>query len=145
MLGARAHDIENGSLLERVGADGRAGHLPTDENQGNRVRRAVADGRDGVRRTGAGGDQGHADAPRGAGVSRRHESRALLVCGDDESNFVHGFTPFVVVENRVVSRKNRASAVSEDRVHALISQHLDEYLAALHNGARGLVLFSTFD
>jgi hypothetical protein len=52
----------------------------------------------------------------------------------------------VVAEYGVVDRQDRAAAVAENGIHALVGQHLDDHIRAGHAGAgqrvRGLIHMS---
>ena len=95
----------------------------------------VAHRRDRIGGAGAGGDHAHADAAAGAGVTRRHEARTLLVGRDDQRHrCIAGLVAvFVVVaEDRVVGGQDRAAAVAEDRLHALVDEDLHDDLRTGH-------------
>ena len=80
------------------------------------------------------GDQGHAHPAAGPGISGGHEAGALLVGRDYQR---HGGVVFLVVtEYGVVYRQDRAAAVPENRVDALIGEHLHQHIGARHAGAR---------
>ena len=92
-------------------------------------------GRDGVGRARAGGHDAHADLAGRARIARRHEARALLVGRHDQRHRLPAArlrVRLVVDEDRVVGRQDRAAAVAEDGVDALVGEHLDDDLGAGH-------------
>ncbi len=136
MLGARAHDIVNRRLLESVAADGGAGHLSADQNDGDRIGHTIADRRDTVRGTRTRSNEEHAHLAGSAGVAGGHESSTLLVGRNDqpESFLAAGLFQmgFIVAEHGVIRRENSASRISEDRIYPLIRQDLNNHLSPLH-------------
>ena len=133
VLGDGAHDVGDRRLLERVGTDRGRRHLAADHDDGHGVRDAVAHRRHRIRGTGAGGDQAHADASARPRVSRGHEPGALLVRGNDQRHRTYVLASdaiLVVAEDGVVGREDRAAAVTEDDVHALVGEHLDDHVGA---------------
>ena len=134
VLGDRTHDARHRRFLKCIRADGRGRDLAADDHDGHRVGLAVAHRRDRVGRARAGGDQRDADPPARARIARGHESGALLVRGHDQRH--GGAVLLVVAEDGVVNRQNGAAAVAENRVDALVRQHLDEHVRARHTGPR---------
>ena len=132
VLGARRHDVEDRRLLERVGTHRRARHLTADQHHRDRVGLAVAHRRDGVGGAGSGGHQEDADPPARARVASGHEAGALFGGGDDQPDLLFGRARLVVAEDGVVGRQDRAAAVAEDGVDALVGQHVDDRIGADH-------------
>ncbi len=133
MLRHGAHDARHRRFLECIGADGRGGHLAANHHDGHRIRHAVAHRSYHIRGAGTGSDQRDADATAGPREPRRHEPGALLVGRNDERH--RGGVILVVAEYRVVNRQNRAAAVAENGVDALVGQDLDQHVRARHAGA----------
>ena len=79
----------------------------------------------------------HAHAAACARIAGGHEARPLLVRWDDERHrFVATHAVLsVVAEDGVVGRENRASAVPEHSLDALVREHLHENLGAAHHPA----------
>src|SRR5690606_6426628 len=74
-----------------------------------------------------------------------HEAGALLVGRDDQLDLVVGAVALalVVAEDGVVGGQNRAAAVAEYGIHALVRQDLYDHVGAAHgfSGQRVLVRF----
>ncbi len=76
----------------------------------------------------------HAHPAAGACKPRSHESGALLIGRHDERH--RGVVLLVVAEYGVIYRQNRAAAIAENGVDALVGQHLHQHVRARHTGAR---------
>jgi hypothetical protein len=136
VFGNRAHDRRHRRFLEGIRADGARRHLAADDHDRDRVRHAVAHRRHGVRRPRPGRHHDDADLATRTRIAGGHESCALLVGGDDERHrraAVLAGVQLVVAKDRVVGRQDRAAAVTEDRVDALISEHLHHDVGAAHD------------
>ncbi len=139
VLGDGAHDGRDRGFLERVGADSGRRHLPADDDDGNRVRHAVAHGCDRVRRARTRGDHDDTHLAACACVSRRHEAGALLVGRHDERHCggaVVAPVRVVVAEDGVVGWQYRAARIAEDRVDAFVGEDLDDDIGAGQARAR---------
>jgi len=79
------------------------------------------------------GRERHAHAPAGAREARRHEPGALFVRRDDEGHRRPVF--LVVAEHGVKDGQDGAAAVAENRLHALVGQHLHQHVRTRHAGA----------
>jgi hypothetical protein len=134
VLRDRTHERADRRFLERVGADGAGRDLPADHDDRNGVGHAVAHRRHAVRRAGSRRDHHDADAPARARVAGGHEPRALLVRGHDQRHRLDAAVRVrrVVAEHRVVSRQDRAAAVAENRLDALVGEHLNDDIGAGH-------------
>ncbi len=134
VLGHGSHDRGYGGFLERIGADRRCGHLAADHDDGDGVRHAITHGRHCVRRTRSGSDQADAHTPCGAGVAGGHESRSLLIGGDDQGNRLLAGSLLLLVEQEygVVGRQDGAAAVAENGGHAFVGEHLHDHPGTRH-------------
>ena len=125
MLRDRHRDAADVGFLERVGADGAAGHLTGDGDDGHRVHVRVGQRGDEVRGAGAGG--GHADAdPAGDHrIALGGVAGTLLVADQDVADLLG-------VEQRVVRGEDRAAGDAEDDLDAGVLQRPHEALRAGH-------------
>ena len=133
VLGDGTHDAGHGRLLKRIGADGRGRHLAADHDGRHGIGHAIAHRRDHVGRSRPGRHQRHSHPAAGARETGGHESRALFIGRHDQRH--RGLMFLVVAEYGVVDRQDRAAAVSENRVDALVGQHLDQHFRTRHAGA----------
>ena len=125
VLDDRQRDAGDVGLLEGVGADEVAAHLPGDGDQRRRVQVGVGDAGDQVGGAGAAGGHADADLAGGAGVAVGGVRRALLVAHEDVAQLLG------VVEG-VVERDGDAAGEAEDDVAALVLEGRDEGLRAFH-------------
>ncbi len=116
VLRDRHRDADDVRLLERVGAEQRARHLPGERDERSAVHPRVGDRRDEVRRARSARADAHADAPRRARVALGRVPRALLVPAEHVVQLVG------VLRQRVIERHDRAARDAEDRVHALADE-----------------------
>ena len=128
VLRAGARDADDVGLLEGVVADEGGVYLAGEDDHGHRVHVGGGDACDGVRRSGAGCDQRHADARGGAGVAVCSVDSRLLVADEDlpDARLVQG----------VRYIEDRAAGVAEEGIDPLGLEGFNEYLAAalLHSG-----------
>ena len=124
MLGDGEGDTGDVDLLEGVGADLRAGHVPGDGHQGHGVQKGGGDARDQVGSPGAAGGDDHPGPPRGAGVAVGGVGRALLVGGEDVAELVP------VLVQGVVDVDDLPAGVAEDHLAALLDKCSDNDVSA---------------
>ncbi len=134
VLGHGTHDAGYGRFLERIRADGRGGYLTADHHDGHGIGHGIAHRSHHIGGPRTRSDQSHAHPAAGPGEARGHESRALLVGRYDQRHRRMVFQ--VVAEYGVVYRQNRAAAIAENRVDALVREDLHQHIRARHAGAR---------
>src|SRR5574337_95549 len=108
VLGAGPRYADYVGLLEGVVADKRRGHLPGENNHGDRVHVGRGNAGDRVRGPRPRRDDDDAGPARGPRVPVGHVDRALLV--------PHQYVPHGRVEERVVDGQHRASGEAEYRI-----------------------------
>ncbi len=123
VLDDRQRDAGHVGLLEGVGADQVAAHLPGDGDQRDRVQVGVGDAGDEVRRAGAAGRGADTDLAGGAGVPVGGVRGALLVAHEHMAQLLG------VVEG-VVERDGDPAGKAEDGIAALFLEGRDECLRA---------------
>ena len=131
VLGDRAHERCHRRLLEGIGADRGGRHLAADHHDRHRIGHAVAHRRDRVGGARARGDQADADPAAGARIAGRHEPAPCSLAGTISGICAAAGAPLrlVVDEDGVVGRQDRAAAVAEDGLDALVGEHLHDDLA----------------
>jgi hypothetical protein len=122
VLGDRHRDADDVGLLERVRAHQAGEHLTGDRDDRDGVHVGVRDRGDEVRRTGAGGGDGHADLAGGGGVPLGGVPAALLVAHEDVAQLGR-------CHQGVVDLHDRAAGNAEDVGDA-------EELEGAHDGLR---------
>ena len=123
MLGAVARDADRIRFLERVGADQLRGHLPRDDDHGDRIHQRVGDAGDGIGRARAGGDQHDAGLAGRTGIALRHVGRALFMADQ------HMLDRGMIVE-RVINGQHRAAGIAEHDLDTEIDQAFNQYVRA---------------
>ena len=118
-------DAGDVGFLEGVGADQRAGLLPGDGDQRDRVHVRVGDRGDQVRRARAGGGHAHPDLAGGLRVAGGRVPGALLVA-DQHVPHPGG------VQQRVVGRQDGAAGDAEHDLAADLLERPDQRLGAGH-------------
>ena len=134
-LGARAHDVEDRGFLKGIGADGGPWNLSANQDNGNRIGHAIANGRDAIGRPRTRCHHRNANLPARPCVSGGHEAGALLVRGDDEFDRLaaFGFLLDVIAAQRVPRRQDGAPAIAKQNLDALVRQHLNNHVRARHH------------
>ena len=126
VLDDRQRDAGDVGLLEGVGADEVAAHLPGDGHQRRRVEVGGGDAGDEVGGAGAAGRRADAHLAGGAGVAVGGVRRALLVAHQHVAQLLG------VVEG-VVERDRDAAGIAEDDLAALVLEGGHEGLRPLHS------------
>ncbi len=135
VLGHRPQATGYGRFLESIATDRGCRDLPADYDNGCGIGHAIAYRRGHIGGSGTGSNHGDTHLTAGAGVSRCHETGALLVGRHDQW---HGFIPVlvamfsVITEHGVISREDGSATVAEYGVNTCISQHLDHHIGAGH-------------
>ncbi len=125
VLGARAGDTGGIAFLERVVADQMRRHLPGQADDRNGIHQGIGQARNGVGRTGTGGNENHPDLTGRTGITFRRVHGAAFLANQD-------VTDVVLLENGVIQGQYRAARISEDFGDALLLQRFDHDLGALH-------------
>ena len=125
VLHDRQRDAGHVRLLEGVGADEVAAHLPRDGDEGHRVEVGRGDAGDQIGGAGAAGGRAHADLAGGARVAVSGVRGALFVAHQ------HVTQVLGVVEG-VVERDGDAPGESEEDVATFVLQSRHERSRALH-------------
>ena len=118
-------------LLERVGSELGARHLPGDRDEGGRVHEGIGEGGEEVGGPRAGGPHAHPGPSRRPRVALRRVARSLLVPHE------HVADPIPRAEERVVDRHVRAARIAEHEVHAFGDEGLDQQLGAVRGPVLG--------
>ena len=121
MLGTGPRDADRIAFLEGVVADEMRRHLPRQHDQGNGIHQRIGEAGDRIRRAGTGGDEHDSGLAGGAGIAFRGMNRTLLVADEDVLDVV-------LLEDRVVDRKDRAAGIAENMFHALVPERADDDL-----------------
>ena len=125
MLGAGAGDADGVGLLESVGADHEGRDLAGQNHDRDRVQERVGETCNRIGGTGTGRHQHNTGLASGAGIAFGGVDRALLMADQH-------VTDVILQKNLVINRQHGAAWVSEDYVHTLILQGLDNHLCAGH-------------
>ena len=125
VLGAGAGDANSVGLLERVRADHEGRHLTGQNDQRDRVQKRIREAGHRIGGAGAGCHQHNAGLAGGAGIAFGGVHRALLVPHQNVADVI-------LQKDLVINRQHGAAWVSEDHVHTLILQGLDNHLCAGH-------------
>ena len=104
-------------LLKRIGAQGRDGHLTSNDNDGGGVEHGVGDTRQRVSHTRTAGDQGNTYLARDACIALGSVGGTLFVA---HQYVVETFLlTSCIVEKRIVNGHDAAARVTKDGFHAL--------------------------
>ena len=131
VLGAGPRDADRVAFLERVIADQMGGDLAGDADERDRIHQRVGQTGHRIGGAGAGRDQHRADLAGRARIAFRRMHRALLVAHENVPDFV-------LLEDRVIDRQDRAAGIAEDVLHALIGEGLDDHFGPGHLFAHDL-------
>lgn len=115
-------DLPRLGFLKTVLAQRGGGYVAGKGNHRHAVHVSGGDARHKVRRARAAGGEHHARAPCGAGVAVGGVGGALLVGRQDMADAVGIFIKFIV------EVQHRTARITEQRVDALLAEHLDENL-----------------
>src|SRR5450432_1429248 len=118
VLSDRHGDAGDIHFLKGVGAEKLAANLSGDADHGRRIEHCGGDASDHIGGAGAGSSHGHAHAAAGARVAVSHVGCALFVA--DENVMQLGFS------ERVIDRKNRATGITENVLHAKARERFAE-------------------
>ena len=118
-------------LLEGVGSELGARHLPGDRDEGGRVHEGIGEGGEEVGGAGPGSPHAHPGPAGRPGVAFRGVSRSLLVPHE------HVADPIPRAEERVVNRHVRAPRIPEHEVHALGDEGFHQQLRSVPGPGRG--------
>mmetsp|Transcript_8550 Transcript_8550/g.14732 ORF Transcript_8550/g.14732 Transcript_8550/m.14732 type:complete len:568 (+) Transcript_8550:1011-2714(+) len=119
-----AGDLHDGSLLEPVGADHGAGHLPGDGHHGHAVQHGIGQTGDKVGRAGAGGRDAHRSPAGRHAVALRSEDLALLVTAEDVADGLGA-------RERLVDLHACATGVGKHQIYPLPLQSLHQHVSPL--------------
>jgi hypothetical protein len=125
VLGAGARDADRIAFLEGIRADERGRNLTGEADERDGIHQRVLQGRDGIGRARAGGDEHDADLAGGAGVPFGHVAGALLVAHEDVLDVV-------LLEDLVIDRQDGAARIAENMFYAVVSQRLQDNFGARH-------------
>src|SRR5690606_13122836 len=123
VLDARTGDAHRVAFLERVFAYGRSGHLPADDDHGNRIHVGRGNAGDGIGDARTAGDDAHAHLLRCARVRIGGVHGSLLVTNQN-------VLELVLLENRVVDVQHRAAGIAENVLDAFFGQAAHDDIGA---------------
>ena len=129
--GRRQAHADRVRLLERIGSELRARHLPGDRDERGRVHEGVGEGGEEVGGPRAGGPHAHTGPTRRPGVALRGMACPLLVSDEHVADPVPG------AEERVVDRHVRAPGIAEHEVRAFGDEGLHQQSGAVSRPVRG--------
>ena len=132
VLGDGPADLDDGRLLEGVGADDVRADLAGDGDDRHGVELGVGEAGDEVGGAGAAGGDADADLAGGAGVALGGEAAALFVARQDSAQTVGH------VGQRLVNRHTGAAGVGENDLDAVAEQALDQNVGPGHRRLRRL-------
>jgi len=124
VLRDRNRDAGDVRLLESVGAQQSAGHLPGNRDEWRAVHPRVGDRRHQVRRAGAARRDAHSHAPARARIALGRMACPLLVPAQ------HVMQPVAIRVVRVIERHDRAPGDAEHHAHVLADERLAHDLRA---------------
>ncbi len=124
-------DADRIAFLEGVVADEVGRHLPGDADDRDGIHQRVGQAGHGVGRARARGHQHHADLAGRAGIALGGVHGRLLVAHQ------HMAQP-VLLEERIVDRKDGATGIAEDDLDFLVDQGFHQQIGAGRGGLLGL-------